>query len=334
MTSRLTKKCGVNLIILALTLLVTLDSASGSAISFDAYLSRLRQALESAKSGEGPMSPEAVNRGKGLFPPGLRVKARDGSDVTLNREDLARWMEEAGKSAEGRASLARHLESVLLQADKRPPIIPATDHHWEQSREKLETIYALSEFRGLKEKESPPWLASLLEWLQKLGNRLDAAFKAMGGRIPGEWVGYVFYGLLLLGAGFLLFWVIRNFGPAGWRWRSASVTRAAPSAKTVERDWRQWRQTAMSKASDGAFREAIRFFFVSVLLEGHHRGWWTYNPEATNREHLARVEGPSKRQDALKQLIALYEQVWYGQEEAGQASFLRCSEWRDRMEAL
>ena len=106
-----------------------------------------------------------------------------------------------------------------------------------------------------------------------------------------------------------------------------------PATKTVGMDWRTWRNQAMEKASEGAFREAVRFFFVSVLLEGHHHGWWTYNPEATNREHLARVRGPLDRQDALKQLTALYEKVWYGQEEAGQESFHRCSEWLRQMEA-
>jgi hypothetical protein len=323
----------LSLIILTLTLLLSPDSASGSAISFEDYLSRLRRTLESVKSGEGPMAPEEVDRVKGLFPIGLMVKVREGSEVTLNREGLLRWMEEAGKSAEGRASLARHLEAVLLQADRRPPSIPATDHDWERSREKLEAIYGMGEFRGLREKEPPPWLGSLLEWLQKLGNRLHDAFKTMGGRIPGEWIGYVLCGLLLPAAGFFLFWVIRRFGPAGWTWRSPSVTRASPSAKTPEGDWRQWRQKAMEKASHGAFREAVRFFFVSVLMEGHHHGWWTYYAEATNREHLARMKGPSKRRDALKHLVALYERVWYGQEEAGQASFRRCSEWRDQMEA-
>jgi hypothetical protein len=98
-------------------------------------------------------------------------------------------------------------------------------------------------------------------------------------------------------------------------------------------DWRTWRKQAVEKASGGAFREAVRFFFVSVLLQGHHHGWWMYNPEATNREHLARVGGPPDRLDALKQLIALYEKVWYGQEEAGQESFHRCTEWLRQMEA-
>lgn len=89
----------------------------------------------------------------------------------------------------------------------------------------------------------------------------------------------------------------------------------------------------MDRASTGAFREAVRFFFISVLLEGHEQGWWAYNPEATNREHLSRVDGPSRRKDALNQLIVLYENVWYGEGDAGRPSFQRCSELLKQMEA-
>jgi hypothetical protein len=333
MTSPFTKKCYVSLIMIALALFFFRDSASGNTISFDEYRLRLQQAVESAMSAEGPMKPEEVTRQKDLFPPGLKVRTREGAEVRLNREDLTRWMDEAGKSPEGKESLARHLESAIRQVDRERTIIPWTDDQWEQSRAKLEAIYGLSEFRGLKESESPPWLAFLIELLQKLGKWVGTVFKTIEGKMPGRWIGYVFYGFLLLAAGFLIFWLVRSFGPVGWRWRSASRVKTTPTAKTVEMDWRTWRKKAMEKASEGAFREAVRFFFVSVLQEGHHHGWWMYNPEATNREHLARVGGPPDRQDALKQLTALYEKVWYGQGEAGQESFQRCSEWLRRMEA-
>jgi hypothetical protein len=319
-------------LILALPLFFFEDRASGNTISFEEYRARLQQALESVRSGESAMKPEEIARQKNLFPPGMKVETGEGEGMTLNREGLIRWVEEAGKSTEGRQSLARHLESVIRQVDRGRTIIPSTDQRWEQSRARLEDVYRLEEFRGLKGQEPPLWPAPLVELLEKLGKWLGAAFKAIEGKMPGRWIGYVFYGLLVLAAGLLVFWVVRNFGPAGWKWRSASM-KAAPTAKTVEMDYRLWRQKAMDKASEGGFREAVRFFFVSVLLEGHHHGWWTYNPESTNREHLARVRGPLGRRDAMKQLTALYEKVWYGQEEAGQESFRRCSEWLKQMEA-
>ena len=332
MTSRLAQKCRLFFLVLVPALFFFQDPASGSSISFDEYRSRLQQALESVRSGQGAMKSEEVTGLKDLFPPGLHVRTGKGPEVRLNREDLIGRMEEAGQSSEASEALARHIESVIRQVDRDRAIIAWADDQWQQSRDKLHAIYQLNEFQGLKERGAPPWLASLIELFEKLKRWLGAAFKAIEGKVPGQWVAYVFYGFLLLAAGFLIFRIVRNFGPAGWMRRGSSVT-SISLAKQVEADWKGWRQEAMEKASGGAFREAIRFYFVSVLLEGHHHGWWRYNPEATNREHLARVGGPMARQDALKELIALYEKVWYGQEAAGPESFRHCSVWLKRMEA-
>lgn len=306
-------------------------AASAEPLPFDAYVARLQQVLNSAQSGQGAIEPEEVTRQKYFFPAELEVKTREGAAVMLNRVDLIRWIDEGGRSPEGRALLVRHLEALLSQLDRLRTAVPAVDKHWERSRATLEEIYGRHEFRGLKDKQSPPWMAGLFHLLQKVREWLSGALKSMGGRIPGSWIGYAFYGLLLSAAGFLLFWVVRNFGPTGWRWRSAPVARSAPEPQ--KRDWRSWRQKAVERASAGAFREAVRFFFISVLLEGHEQGWWAYNPEATNREHLSRVDGPSRRKDALNQLIALYENVWYGEGDAGRPSFHRCSELLKQMEA-
>ena len=91
--------------------------------------------------------------------------------------------------------------------------------------------------------------------------------------------------------------------------------------KPRERDWTLWRDEARKKALEGAFRDAIRSLFVSVLMEGHQRGWWMYEPEATNREHLAHVEGPKERREALQRLIDLYEKAWYGLGQPGREEF-------------
>jgi hypothetical protein len=100
-----------------------------------------------------------------------------------------------------------------------------------------------------------------------------------------------------------------------------------------EKDWLTWRGQALSKAQRGAFREAIRSLFVSVLMEGHHRGWWIYEPETTNREHLARVEGPAERRQALRKLTELYERSWYGLGHPGREEFRKCQEWLEQMGA-
>ncbi|MGD8383411.1 MAG: DUF4129 domain-containing protein, partial [Syntrophobacterales bacterium] len=92
------------------------------------------------------------------------------------------------------------------------------------------------------------------------------------------------------------------------------------------------REEAKKKAQEGAFREAIRSLFISVLMEGHQKGWWLYEPEATNREHLSRVEGQSERREALQRLIDRYELAWYGLRQPGMEEFRDCERWVQRLE--
>ncbi|NIR13962.1 MAG: DUF4129 domain-containing protein [Desulfobacterales bacterium] len=123
------------------------------------------------------------------------------------------------------------------------------------------------------------------------------------------------------------------FGPVGWRWKYASAPTTPPVAKTsLERNWRSWREEAKKKAQEGAFREAIRSLFISVLMEGHQERWWLYEPEATNREHLSRVEGQSERREALQRLIDRYELAWYGLRQPGMEEFRDCERWVQRLE--
>ena len=132
----------------------------------------------------------------------------------------------------------------------------------------------------------------------------------------------------------MLIWIVRSSGPLGWRWKQSAVKKLSDGQESVsESDWGSWRLEAHRKAGEGAFREAIRAFFVSVLKEGAGRGWWMYQPATTNREHLAAVKGPEERRRALSDLIDLYEKTWYGLREPDQEAFSSCIEWFHRMEA-
>jgi hypothetical protein len=332
MTCRLARMPWVILLTSTVVIFFDLGSFAGSSLSFDEYRSQLEQSLQVVNSGESELKPEETARLKEFFPPGLHVKTREGAEVLLYRNELIASIDKAGKSPEGRKSLARLLEALLHQVFRDQAVIPWADQDWKHSRARLDGIYRLKEFVDLREQEPPPWLEELRELLRRLGEWMGAAFKMIEEKLPGRWMRSVLYGFLFLVAGLLIFWIVRNFGPAGGRWRSVSL-RTAPSAKPVEKDWKHWRSKAVEEASRGAFRDAVRFFFLSVLMEGHELGWWTYNPEATNREHLERVKGPRERHEALKQLIYLYEKLWYGQEEAGSESYQSCAEWLRRMEA-
>jgi hypothetical protein len=143
---------------------------------------------------------------------------------------------------------------------------------------------------------------------------------------------YVFYGVILGGVFLLAFWIFRTFGPVDWRFRDLKI-KAGAERKTPGMDWQGSREASRQKGERGEYREAIRLFFISVLMEGHERGWWVYRREATNREHLGGVEGSMERREALRKMIQAYENAWYGHESPEKESFLQCAEWLRLIEA-
>ena len=81
-------------------------------------------------------------------------------------------------------------------------------------------------------------------------------------------------------------------------------------------------------------REAIRALFLSVLMEGGRRGWWNYDPGATNREHLAAIREPVERRVAMRSLVSIHERTWYGMGPAGEKDYRASEEWVRRMGAV
>ena len=140
------------------------------------------------------------------------------------------------------------------------------------------------------------------------------------------------YVVIIVAGIFLLLWIIRSFGPTGWRKKSPTI--ASPHfQERQERHWRSWRQEALQQADNGAFREAIRCLFVSVLLEGHQNGWWVYEPHTTNREHLRRIEEKPQTQRAFKELMEIYERAWYGIGQPDRKDYEACQMQLKEMEA-
>ena len=156
--------------------------------------------------------------------------------------------------------------------------------------------------------------------------------QSKGVNVSGQWMEYVVYGVILGGVLLLVLWILRTLGPVGWRFRDLKI-KSDLERKASGMDWKALREESRHKGEKGAYREAIRLFFISVLVEGHGRGWWVYRREATNREHLSDVEGSKERREALGKMIQVYENAWYGHESPGKEALLQCAEWLRLMEA-
>ena len=309
--------------------------ASGWATEIPAadYRCRIKDYVARLEQREGKLQPDERDWFKENFPPDLVVKDAGGEGYLIDRKDFLRWIQEAEDSTEGRDRLIAYQKNLLDQISWEGEGSFEETGKWEECRGLLDQIYGGKEFRGLVKQRTPPWQKYIKDFFTAVDRWLEEHLKFLGG-IGGEWIFFATYLTLLVLATILIIWIMRLLGPVGWRWRQPGVTFPGSIPSPSEKHWREWRDEAEKKAQQGAFREAIRFLFISVLVEGQQKGWWLYEPEATNREHLARVETTSDRREPLERLIKSYELAWYGLRQPGRQEFQECEHWVERMEAL
>ena len=331
MTIRLSRSPLIFGLILSIHVMLSTEMARGESISIEEYRTRIQDAIEYLESNQGALQQEEINYLEDVFPSGLIVQDTRGEAVRTDHKGPLRWTKDEKDTAKDRNDLKTHLKSLLEQLSLPEGVGSLMGGMaWGEKRRRLDEIYETKEFSALREKKIPPWKAYIDELLKRLREWLQAQVGPLGPIFPGKWGQYILYGVILVAGGVLIFWIFRSVGPIGWRWRHP-VLRQTPVVETPETDWITWREQARSKAKEGAFREAIRSLFVSALMEGRHRGWWDYDPEMTNQEHLARVGEPVARREALRKLTDLYESSWYGLGHPGRKEFHRCEEWLEQM---
>jgi len=306
------------------------DCSWGSALSLEAYRSSIQDALTCVESEKGPLNSEVCAFLEDHFPPHFDVNTKSGEPVAVDNGTLLRLVKESRETDQGREALLAHLKALRNQISFVDKPIPLSEDRWGESRTRLQKVFSAKEFQNLEEEKVPRWMVFLDELLKKVVEWLNRHGSAI--QSSGEWMEYVFYGLILGGVFLLMWWILRTLGPVGWRLRDLKI-RSDLERKASGMDWQSLREESRHKEEKGAYREAVRLFFISVLMEGHERGWWVYRREATNREHLMGVEGSTGRREALGKMIQVYENVWYGHESPGKESFLQCAEWLRLMEA-
>ena len=306
------------------------DCAWGNSLSLAEYRSSIQEAVLRLESEEGPLKPEEFAFIEEHFTPYLEVKTKSGEAVQVDNGSSLRLLKEGQETAQGRENLMAHLKALRSQISFVDKPIPLSEDRWSESLARLGEVFSAKGFQDLEEVKDPPWMAFLMQILKKVMEWMESHYG--GTNVSGQWMEYVFYGVILGGVFLLVLWILRSFGPVGWHFRDVKI-KSGLERKASGRDWQTLREESRNKGEKGAYREAIRLFFISVLMEGHERGWWIYRREATNREHLSGVEGSSEKREALGNMIQVYEKAWYGHESPGKEALLQCAEWLRLIEA-
>jgi len=93
--------------------------------------------------------------------------------------------------------------------------------------------------------------------------------------------------------------------------------------------------TALQKAKDisrsGDYRTAVRYLYLSSLLQLDERGLLRFDRSKTNREYLRTVAAYPELSMPLRDVIDVFDRVWYGFQPLGQDDFQHYVEKVDQL---
>jgi hypothetical protein len=184
----------------------------------------------------------------------------------------------------------------------------------------LQPVLALPEFQWRQEAQSPldQWLDRLWAWFNELLNKL---FGGQGQDVTAE-VYVPTTNLFSIFASIvfavLVFLMMRSL-LAGLVSESSldSQGESGEEALTAETALRR----AQSLSRGGDYRSAVRFLYLSSLLLLEERGLLRYDRSKTNREVLRSVDDQPGLQQPLKNVVEVFDQVWYGYQPLDQDTY-------------
>ncbi len=88
---------------------------------------------------------------------------------------------------------------------------------------------------------------------------------------------------------------------------------------------------ARTLAGGGDYRMAVRYLYLSALLLLEERGLLQYDRTQTNQEYIVGLASSPRLRDLLREVVVIFERVWYGCQVPEEAEFAR---YVERVEAL
>ncbi len=80
-------------------------------------------------------------------------------------------------------------------------------------------------------------------------------------------------------------------------------------------------QRAQTLSSQGDYRNAVRYLYLSSLLILDEQGLLRYDRSRTNREYLRSVSSQPQLAGSLRDVIDVFDRVWYGFESVDEEAY-------------
>lgn len=241
-----------------------------------------------------------------------RVALYDGAVVAVDHSALTRTLLADPPDL---ARVQGMLEALLASRDRWPAA-----SHISADLRSLEAILARPEFQAQGRPPSP-----LQAWWESLLDRIERALARLLPNGEGVAEAARLLSVLLNLAGLLAFAALMAYVvnqlvvnlASEARLRTVGDDGAAPL--TAEAAF----QRAQALAEGQDYRSAVRYLYLSALLTLDERGLLHYDRSKTNREYLGSVAGQPALAATLREVIEVFDRVWYGFQPLDAAGYAR-----------
>ena len=244
------------------------------------------------------------------------VQRSDGQIVKVETS----WMVNLLRSSPPQREKILQAARLLLNGRNLP------QQGWEPgAAQSLEDILKRPEFQW-QQADRPNWLGEL--WQRILQAFFDFLDKLLGGRIiqlevpvvnGAQWVALA-AGLLLIGL--LVSYALRNlyrtFAPVSDLPTHGPDGQVLTAASAL--------QNADLFSSQGDYRKAVRFLYLSALLALAEAGLLRYDRTRTNREYLRSLRNQPELAKLLGEVVDVFDRVWYGYQSISQEDYTHYSQ--------
>jgi hypothetical protein len=286
--------------------------SSGESRDLDAYRSELRRLSDGVARLES--EPEYTRELFDSVPGELRVSTSEGEfTVPLQwvRRELGTLADKNSKEEskeQALSSLASGLAELAEHADGFAEPLPG-----EGADAALKDILSRREFRKA---QGQSWTAGLRQRFAELLLWLFGSALGSLGDFPLLSRLFV-WGVVALLLIVLVLWIYRLLGRSARREARTFAELEVPS----HRPWESWLEESRKRASEGAWRDAIRLCYWAAISRLESIGRWPADRARTPREYLRLLPELGEERKRLGELTRGFELAWYAQQPAGEGDF-------------
>jgi hypothetical protein len=276
-----------------------------------------RQAVVQLKSQTGAKVEQELNILASQWDQVSAVEQPDGTIVQIHSEYLAGELRSASPDLE---HLEKSLDTLLKAHQEYPQKVFTI-----QDIDPLKKILARPEFQWDQARtvEMPAWLGNLFAAITKFTDRIVFAIinLLVQGRSIYIVAGSILFTLILLYISRLLSRNLAGNAQLGAQGEEGEGIVTSQGAL----------QRAQALSSQGDYRNAVRFLYLSSLLVLDEQGLLRYDRSRTNREVLRSVSSRPELADPLRDVIDVFDRVWYGYEPVDEQTY---QVYREHVEEL